>query len=628
MPRTERRTGLSLEYKLPLLITLLLVATLSAAILLGYTEVRRAAVENMRGRLALVASSLAEILAPNVTTRLGTLRQAATQPAFHAFLEAPNPERREEASQILDRLDPPGPSGGARVFLLDRERVPLLESDVDSLPDPIPPLNDLPPEGFGPLFVYRDSAHFWINQPIERDGVRIGYLAELRLIGGAAPENPLEALLGEGVDLLFGNNQAKGPWVGFTGRLVEPPIEAPFIGPEQVTTPELGPVFAHAEAIEGSPLSVIVLAPAALVQERPMAFLRHSAIAGALLCLIGAVAAWLVSRRITQPIKSLRLASESIAEGDYDRRIDIPGGDELSVLAGAYNHMAARIQTSHAELTQQYETAQELAEELDRASRAKSEFLATMSHEIRTPINAIIGYTDLLLMGIDGPVNEAQAGQLERVRVSGRHLVNLVDQVLDLARIESGRLRLDVQQSYAATSISTAITVLRPQAEGKDIGIGHSCEATDGHAYSGDPQRVDQILVNLLSNAIKFTAPGGKVHIGCDSITAAITPDAPPESWTRIVVSDNGVGIPSEQLDDIFEAFVQGDRGYTRKHGGAGLGLAISLRLARSMGGDITVSSEVGKGSAFTLWLPATDATDSVNESARSGISTAGERFG
>src|SRR5690606_7238407 len=165
-------------------------------------------------------------------------------------------------------------------------------------------------------------------------------------------------------------------------------------------------------------------------------FLRRSLLAGLLLSLAGAAGAWLLSRTITGPVRALRLASESIAEGDYARRIRLRRSDELGILAHTFNGMAARVQATHDELTRQYENARALAVELEEASHTKSEFLATMSHEIRTPINAIIGYTDLLQLGLPGPVTEAQRTQLERIRVSGQHLIGLVDQVLDFSRME------------------------------------------------------------------------------------------------------------------------------------------------------------------------------------------------
>ena len=607
MPVAEQRRSLSLAYKIPLLIIGLLIATLSAAAFLGYSEVERAAIENVRSRIALIANDLAGLLAPTVPARMSVMQSVGNDAAVRAYLTDRSADDREAAESALERLRS-GAEPDARILLLDAGQNPVLELGRDTPAGSELPLDQLSTAGFSHFFTVGDRAHFWISQPIDEQGRTVGHLVELRPVGGAAPsEAAFSSLFGEDVDILFGNNAAKGPWVSLSGEITEPPEDAPFQGAVQFDTRAKGTVFAHAQAVDGSPWNIIVLAPRSVIQERPYAFLRHSLLAGLALCLIGAAAAWILSRRMTRPMRSLRLASEAIAEGDYSRRIDLPGNDELSVLAEAYNHMAARIQTSHAELTRQYETARSLAEELDRASRAKSEFLATMSHEIRTPINAIIGYTDLLLLGVEGPVNAAQSHQLERVRVSGRHLVNLVDQVLDMARIESGRLRMDSQRSFAASSVATALTLLRPQAEDKKIEITHDCDESAQLTYHGDPQRVDQILVNLLSNAIKFTDREGHIQLACDRTPAIEGPGGETGRWTRITVADNGVGIPVEQRADIFEAFVQGDRGYTRKHGGAGLGLAISLRLARSMGGDITVSSEVGEGSTFTLWLPAAD---------------------
>jgi signal transduction histidine kinase len=244
--------------------------------------------------------------------------------------------------------------------------------------------------------------------------------------------------------------------------------------------------------------------------------------------------------------------------------------------------------------------------ELAAASRLKSEFLATMSHEIRTPLNAILGYTDIIQLGLSGPVTPEQSAQLARITTSGRHLLGLIDDILDLSRIEANRLNVCHAPARVEKAMDAAIGFLRPQATAKGVALETHCEDPDDH-YLGDEQRVQQILTNLLANAVKFTARGGQVILRCGH-AAELPPqtEAPASGpWICFTVADTGVGIAPAQQQRIFQPFVQGDSGYTRAHGGAGLGLTISRRLARLMGGELTVESEVGEGSRFTLWLPA-----------------------
>ena len=247
-------------------------------------------------------------------------------------------------------------------------------------------------------------------------------------------------------------------------------------------------------------------------------------------------------------------------------------------------------------------------EELAAANRLKSEFLATMSHEIRTPLNAIIGYTEIIGMGLSGPVTRDQSAQLSRIASSGKHLLGLVDDILDLSRIEANRLSVSQVPAPSATVMDAALGFLRPQAAARHITLVSSCEDADDR-YVGDEQRVQQILTNLLANAVKFTPDGGQVSLHCGR--AAELPvgiEAPASGpWICLTVEDTGTGIAPELQQRIFQPFVQGDSGYTRSHGGAGLGLTISRRLARLMGGELTMESAEGEGSRFTLWLPAAD---------------------
>ncbi|HEX2093930.1 MAG TPA: ATP-binding protein [Longimicrobiaceae bacterium] len=259
------------------------------------------------------------------------------------------------------------------------------------------------------------------------------------------------------------------------------------------------------------------------------------------------------------------------------------------------------------DLTEQKRTEERLRQALHAAEAAsveKSRFLATMSHEIRTPINAVLGYADLLDLGIGGPLTDAQRGYLDRVRASGRHLLALIEDVLDFARVEGGRLAMQPRRFPAAQAAEAALMLLRPQAEARGLSLELLCGPEV--EYWGDETRVQQILANLIGNATKFTEPGGTIRVTCGDPRP--DPEAElrgPGPWTCIRVEDSGIGIPADRLTAVFEPFVQVDNALTRVHQGTGLGLAISRRLARLMGGDLTVRSREGAGSVFTLWLPA-----------------------
>jgi signal transduction histidine kinase len=250
--------------------------------------------------------------------------------------------------------------------------------------------------------------------------------------------------------------------------------------------------------------------------------------------------------------------------------------------------------------------------EAEAASRAKSEFLAIMSHELRTPLNAVLGYAELLELGISGPLTDKMREQIGRIRISATHLLSLVNDILDLAKVEAGRLQVSTGPASSAGTVAAAIALIQPQAAARGLTLTVVPAPEPVPIYLGDDERVRQIMVNLLSNAVKFTPAGGKIEV---AITGSQSPASdtrlkPNRSYMSFRVSDTGPGIPAEKLLMIFDPFVQAESGHSRSREGSGLGLTISRRLARLMGGDLTVSSEVGKGSTFMLWLPVEEASE------------------
>jgi len=229
----------------------------------------------------------------------------------------------------------------------------------------------------------------------------------------------------------------------------------------------------------------------------------------------------------------------------------------------------------------------------ETANVAKSEFLTAMSHELRTPLNAIAGYTDLLTLGLGGPVTPQQLDYLERIRRSQQHLMGIIGDLLNFSRIEAGQISYDIAPILLSKVFDSVIALVEPQAIARSVSLKRELEEP-GLTVMGDRSKVDQILLNLLSNAIKFINAGGTIKV-----SATFTEDT-----ASIFVADTGRGIPAEKLEVIFEPFVQLGRSLSSAHEGTGLGLAISRDLARAMKGDLAASSVEGVGSIFTLTLP------------------------
>jgi signal transduction histidine kinase len=274
----------------------------------------------------------------------------------------------------------------------------------------------------------------------------------------------------------------------------------------------------------------------------------------------------------------------------------------------------ARLATEHGRLRAEAELARDQAQ---AANRAKSQFLAAMSHELRTPLNAIAGYTEILQLGVHGPLTVQQQDDVARIQRSQKHLLGLINDVLNFARLEAGKVRIKPQTVKTSVLLSTVEAMITPQVEAH--GLRLVCEpAPEPVEVFCDPEKAEQVLLNLLSNAVKFTPRGGTIEVRSSAT----------DRTAQISVRDSGVGIPQDKLETIFEPFVQVERNLTSPAEGAGLGLAISRDLARAMGGDLRVESTVGAGSVFTFELPLANDQMSVRESTDNHLGVHGQDLG
>jgi two-component system sensor histidine kinase BarA len=276
------------------------------------------------------------------------------------------------------------------------------------------------------------------------------------------------------------------------------------------------------------------------------------------------------------------------------------------------------VTASYQELQEKNRVLREANDQLKELDKMKSNFLATVSHELRTPLTSVIGYSEMLLEGMAGEMNEEQQEYVGTIMEKGESLLSLISQILDLSRVESGNLRLNKASFDVPEALGKALTSVQPQAKKKSIELVTKF-ADDLPAYYGDKEKVSQIAVNLLGNAVKFTPENGTIVLGADVYVgprrtkgggededhgASALFDLDEERFLRLYVQDSGIGIPEDKLQSVFERFFQVDNSSTREYGGTGLGLSIVRSLVDGHGGEVTVSSEVGKGTTFTVLLP------------------------
>jgi len=663
-----RIRGLSLAWKLPLQFALVLVLVMVALSIIALGEVRRSAVEANADRIQRVNQSFAQSAAATQANWRTHLADAAAHPAVLQVLADPETEESDVFSLLdealtgdtLNHLEIWGPNGAAIRTISDavvhpehrlRATLILANAPVDSALT-------------GPVYRAGPEIHFWVVAPVldplesAAGAAPRGYMALRRQIPvPVASETAIQGLLGQSLRVFLTTREGD-LWEGLlrTTPAMTSAATSPVEGFFTFRDEEGEKWVAHEAGIDGTSWVLVTARPESAVMAPVRTFVARSGLAAVVLLAIGLVAAGVMGRRLIRPIRKLSDAARSVAEGDYDRRADVTRSDEVGQLAATFNQMASEVQKSHVVLERKASEARKLARELaksnlslretrneaersraeadaaaamalqardeaEAASRAKSHFLATMSHEIRTPLNAIIGYSDLLGAEIEGPLNTEQRRKLQRIAKSSEHLKELVDDLLDLTKIEAGEFEVRSVSADLADAMRSVVELSRPEADSRRIELTMDPVRRGAAMYHGDPRRVRQILGNLLSNAIKFTSPGGRI-----SVRGGVSEGDGEAAGVFVSVEDNGKGIEAEDIEKIFDPFVQLDAGYTRSRDGAGLGLPISRHLANLMGGRLSVESEPGVGSRFTLRLPEALPTDPAptQAPARSG----GERPG
>lgn len=310
----------------------------------------------------------------------------------------------------------------------------------------------------------------------------------------------------------------------------------------------------------------------------------------------------LIDPKLGEPLPVEAIAGKILSDGEltavvtilHDRREAIEKGKLYQQLQQASDELERRIQAATADIAHQNELLRRQAIELQQASALKSQFLANMSHEFRTPLNAMLGYTSMLLQGVAGPLDARAKRHLSRVESNGRHLLTIINEILDISRIEAGRMPLQLSRFDVPELIAEVRAELEPIILRSKLAVTIDLPK-DSPQMVSDRQKVKQILLNLLSNALKFTHEG--------RITVSVRRNAKDRTMA-LSVADTGIGIAPADHGKIFKDFGQLDNSPTRAYGGTGLGLSICRRLARMLGGSITLRSQLGKGSMFTLVLP------------------------
>ena len=602
MPATrhgDRSAGWSLEHRLPVLIFVLLACVVGGLSLAAYREVRATAVIRATDRLERVGRELQTGASNGTIARADTLRAVGADELITRALAG-----RASLAEVDARLSSARPRSDSTLLgwqlasLRDDPRYASAAgwsaADSVALAATVDSVARAAADRRSPFYAVGGQMHSWLVVPIVADGKVVGTLAELRRVGdNKAGEAAIVGLIDDGAGILL-TSRGSTEWLSLRGRPVSAPFPLPSTPGRAVRVQGAdGAAYVAQFAVPTTPWTLVLFQSEASVLRRPYEFLLRMLGAGSIVLALAILGAWLLSRHVTRPLRDVTNAAVGLAEGDYARRVRVSGGGrELASLSTTFNAMAAAIAEAHVTLADRNEA-------LLTANAAKAQFLAMMSHELRTPLNAIGGFTELLELGLRGPVTREQVEDLGRIRRNKDLLLSIITDILEFARADAGALNVKSEPVSVADLLTDLTDLVGAQMQAKGVRFVVGAVPADA-IVRADRERTQQVLLNLVSNATKFTEAGGEIAIETTTGSGVV----------RIDVRDSGRGIDPAQLEAIFEPFVQVDASLTRRAGGTGLGLTIARKLTAAMGGTLAVQSALGSGSTFTLTLPHADAPE------------------
>ena len=596
--RDQRRASLSLEWTLPIVMTGGIVAALTVLLLSTYVVLRGRAEARTRDRMSHAVQELAREVGQTLIARAEQFSEVASQAAVRrALLDA---ERKLPVDTVALRraltLIGASPDSSRPAELWDLRGTPVLSVGpaIDNAVRPPPLPTDSQKVQFSKMQQSGERVRFWIIASIEDNGRRAGYLAQPRFITGQRESlRMVREFLFDSITSYLRNADGS-VWVTAPDRFAPPPDRVHRTATGLVAyRPGVGDLFVVEALIPGTPWLFTIELPVSVALEPLVGqTLRLLVPLSLLVVFVGAVLSLFIGRYITRPLAELTKAAESVSRGTYDRAVT-GGRDELGRLAASFDSMARQVATARRELEQRAIEADTARREAEDANRSKGTFLAMMSHELRTPLNAIGGYTQLLQMGVHGPLTADQERDLARIERSQAHLLALITDILDFARIDAGHVQFKVRDVLVDDVLASVEALATPLLRGRPL-VLNCVRCGRPLTVRADRDKLCQVLLNLAGNAIKYTPDGGEISVVVDH----------DDRMVHVRVQDTGPGIPSDQIGRIFEPFVQGERSLNRPDEGVGLGLAISRELVAGMGGTLAVESELGRGSVFVVTMP------------------------